>query len=141
MCNVIIFVRYTVMAGMPQKMLEHLLETRLDARQLSAREEDIIHDPYSSATDMFLDDFLLTQIMFIPIHQLITELMRNYRIESPTQDKEFIVASKSRVVNFVYQWVTTIRDPAFDEPITHSFFEVRFFDSFIPFHCLRGPWS
>ena len=112
------------MAGMPQKMLEHLLETRLDARQLSAREEDIIHDPYSSATDMFLDDFLLTQIMFIPIHQLITELMRNYRIESPTQDKEFIVASKSRVVNFVYQWVTTIRDPAFDEPITHSFFEV-----------------
>jgi len=114
--------KYTVMAGMPQKMLEHLLETRLDARNLSTRDEDIIR-PYSSATDMFLDDFLLTQIMFIPPHQLITELMRNYRIESPTQDKEFVVASKSRVVNFVYQWVTTIRDPVFDEPVTHSFFE------------------
>ena len=48
-----------------------------------------------------------------------------YRIESPTQDKEFVVASKSRVVNFVYQWVTTIRDPVFEEPITHSFFEVN----------------
>ena len=47
-----------------------------------------------------------------------------YRIESPTQDKEFVVASKSRVVNFVYQWVTSIRDPVFDETITHSFFEV-----------------
>lgn len=65
------------MAGMPQKMLEHLLETRLDARNLSTRDEDIIR-PYSSATDMFLDDFLLTQIMFIPPHQLITELMRKY---------------------------------------------------------------
>ncbi|EFX81993.1 hypothetical protein DAPPUDRAFT_210921 [Daphnia pulex] len=114
---------YTVMAGMPQKMLEHLLETRLDARHLSVRDEDIIR-PYSSATDMFLDDFLLTHIMFMPTHQLITELMRNYRIESPTQDKEFVVASKSRVVNFVYQWVTSIRDPVFDETITHSFFEV-----------------
>ena len=70
-------VRYTVMAGMPQKMLEHLLETRLDARNLSTRDEDIIR-PYSSATDMYLDDFLLTQIMFIPPHQLITELMRKY---------------------------------------------------------------
>ena len=48
------------MAGMPQKMLEHLLETRLDARNLSARDEDIIR-PYSSATDMFLDDFLLVK--------------------------------------------------------------------------------
>ncbi|XP_059352336.1 rap guanine nucleotide exchange factor 4-like isoform X2 [Daphnia carinata] len=114
--------KYTVMAGMPQKMLEHLLETRLDARHLSARDEDIIR-PYSSATDMFLDDFLLTHIMFMPTHQLITELMRKYRIESPTQDKEFVVASKSRVVNFVYQWVTSIRDPVFDETITHSFFE------------------
>ena len=65
------------MAGMPQKMLEHLLETRLDARHLSARDEDIIR-PYSSATDMFLDDFLLTHIMFMPTHQLITELMRKY---------------------------------------------------------------
>lgn len=69
------------MAGMPQKMLEHLLETRLDARHLSARDEDIIR-PYSSATDMFLDDFLLTHIMFMPTHQLITELMRKYPFRS-----------------------------------------------------------
>ena len=27
---------------------------------------------------MFLDDFLLTHIMFMPTHQLITELMRKY---------------------------------------------------------------
>ena len=66
------------MAGMPQKMLEHLLETRLDARHLSAREEDIVLNPYSSAPDMFLDDYLLTHIMFMPTHQLITELMRKY---------------------------------------------------------------
>lgn len=75
------------MAGMPQKMLEHLLETRLDARHLSAREEDIVLNPYSSATDMFLDDFLLTHIMFMPTHQLITELMRKYPFHATTNEK------------------------------------------------------
>ena len=69
--------KYTVMAGMAQKMLEHLLETRLDARHLSNRDQDVVR-PYSSATDMFMDDFLLTHIMFMPCHQLVTELMRKY---------------------------------------------------------------
>jgi hypothetical protein len=64
------------------------------------------------------DDSALTATIFVT---------DTYRIESPTQDKEFVVASKSRVVNFVYQWVTTIRDPVFEEPITHSFFEVNSF--------------
>lgn len=64
--------RYTVMAGTPQKMLEHLLETRLDGRAGFSGRDDLIptnHDP-------FLDDFLLTHIVFMPTHQLIVELAK-----------------------------------------------------------------
>lgn len=62
------------MAGTPQKMLEHLLETRLDGRGdggVGGRGE-------SSGRDPFLDDFLLTHIVFMPTHQLIAELDRQY---------------------------------------------------------------
>ncbi len=52
-------------------MLEHLLETRLDGRDRSSV------DSATAApgdTDLFLDDFLLTHIIFMPIHQLLAEL-------------------------------------------------------------------
>lgn len=62
------------MAGTPQKMLEHLLETRLDGRIGQTREE--------GPSDPFLDDFLLTHIVFMPTHQLVTELARQYPFQS-----------------------------------------------------------
>jgi Rap guanine nucleotide exchange factor 4 len=65
------------MAGTPQKMLEHLLETRLDGRGGggSVGGRDSIT---TSTNDPFLEDFLLTHIVFMPTHQLITELSRQY---------------------------------------------------------------
>ncbi|GBN82926.1 Rap guanine nucleotide exchange factor 4, partial [Araneus ventricosus] len=57
--------KYMVMAGTPQKMLEHLLETRIDQRN-------------DDATDTFLEDFLLTHVIFMPSHQLCPELMKQY---------------------------------------------------------------
>lgn len=54
--------RYTVMSGTPSKMLEHLLETRLGAQMVV------------SGIDPFLDDFLLTHIVFMPVVQLVDEL-------------------------------------------------------------------
>lgn len=126
-------------------MLEHLLETRLDGRIGQTREE--------GPSDPFLDDFLLTHIVFMPTHQLVTELARQYpfqnkieclliililtrknisltkkstyRIDSPSQDREFLVACKRRVVHFVHRWVTTIRQPVFEEPSAFSFLEVK----------------
>ncbi|XP_044734642.1 rap guanine nucleotide exchange factor 4 isoform X2 [Chrysoperla carnea] len=111
--------KYTVMAGTPQKMLEHLLETRLDGRAGFSGRDDLIptnHDP-------FLDDFLLTHIVFMPTHQLIVELAKYYRIESPNQDQEFVLACKRRVVQFVYRWVNTIRHPIFDDQMALDFVE------------------
>lgn len=61
--------RYTVMAGTPEKMLEHLLETRLDGRGREDR---------STVSDPFLDDFLLTHIIFMPTSRLIVELSKQY---------------------------------------------------------------
>lgn len=126
------------MAGTPQKMLEHLLETRLDGRNSSLSDSSVVHDP-------FLDDFLLTHLVFMSTQQLIQELTRQYpfytfiythnvffsltfstyRIDSPNQDREFLLACKRRVVHFVYRWATSIRYPVFEDNNALEFIEVR----------------
>lgn len=52
------------MSGTPQKMLEHLLETRLSV--------------HVGPNDPFLDDFLLTHIVFMPPAKLVDELANQY---------------------------------------------------------------
>lgn len=61
------------MAGTPQKMLEHLLETRLDGRNSFSGTDKFI---FNTGQDPFLDDFLLTHIVFMPTHQLVEQLDR-----------------------------------------------------------------
>ncbi|XP_042213028.1 rap guanine nucleotide exchange factor 4-like isoform X3 [Homarus americanus] len=110
--------KYTVMAGTPQKMLEHLLETRLDGRRGSTGVE-VAELPLRrcdmATTDLFLDDFFITHIVFMPYPHLTQELLRHYRIDSQgnSQDEEFIVACKRRVIHFVHRWVMTIKRPVF----------------------------
>lgn len=114
--------KYTVMAGTPQKMLEHLLETRLDGRGGGGGVGG--RDSLPSTSDSFLEDFLLTHIVFMPTHQLVTELIRHYRIESSSsQGREFVLACKRRVVQFVHRWVITIRHPVFEDPHSLAFVE------------------
>ncbi|GFQ74722.1 rap guanine nucleotide exchange factor 4 [Trichonephila clavata] len=104
--------KYMVMAGTPQKMLEHLLETRIDQRN-------------DDATDTFLEDFLLTHVIFMPSHQLCPELMRHYRIDATNcrQEKEFIIANKKRVIQFVQIWTTVIRSAFFEDECVASFLQ------------------
>nr|CAD7435393.1 unnamed protein product [Timema monikensis] len=64
--------KYTVMAGTPQKMVEHLLETRLDGRGGGGVGGNML------PSDPFLEDFLLTHIVFMPTNQLVAELARQY---------------------------------------------------------------
>ncbi|XP_066151084.1 rap guanine nucleotide exchange factor 4 isoform X1 [Euwallacea fornicatus] len=112
--------KYTVMAGTPQKMLEHLLETRLDGRGSMGGGDNFI---IATAQDPFLDDFLLTHIVFLPTHQLVEELDKHYSIDFSNQDKEFVLACKRRVIQFVYRWVTTIRHPVFEDDLAVDFLE------------------
>lgn len=83
MLNFCLFVvcRYSVMAGVPEKMLEHLLETRIDSK----------YDP----TDTFLEDFLLTHIVFMPSEKLCPALLQQY---PSTNDGSMI--SPSTVLHF-----------------------------------------
>ncbi|XP_068242450.1 rap guanine nucleotide exchange factor 4 [Palaemon carinicauda] len=120
--------KYTVMAGTPQKTLEHLLETRLDGRRGSVGgdlPEDALRRCDVASPDSFLDDFLLTHIVFMPYAQLTQELIKHYRIDtqSNSQDDEFIVACKRRVILFVHRWVMTIRAPVFNNPDASQFLQ------------------
>lgn len=50
-------------------------------------------------------------------------MLLTYRIDSPSQDPEFLLACKRRVVQFVYRWVTTIRQSVFDDESAVEFLE------------------
>ncbi|XP_055620288.1 rap guanine nucleotide exchange factor 4 isoform X2 [Toxorhynchites rutilus septentrionalis] len=108
--------RYTVMSGTPQKMLEHLLETRLGGQV--------------GPNDPFLDDFLLTHIVFMPTPILIDELASHYHADSEVdmrtaseEDQEYFITCKRRVVQFIQRWVLAVRHAVFDDPLAVEFIE------------------
>lgn len=109
--------RYTVMSGTPQKMLEHLLETRLGGQ--------------AGPNDPFLDDFLLTHIVFMPTPILIDELASTYHADTEVdmrtaseEDQEYFMTCKRRVVQFIQRWVLAVRHAVFDDPLAVEFIEV-----------------
>lgn len=113
------FGRYTVMSGTPQKMLEHLLETRLGG--------------HVGPNDPFLDDFLLTHIVFMQVPVLIDELAHLFHscIENTigtqsAEDREYMLTCRKRVIQFVQKWVVAVRQVVFEDQITVEFIEVYF---------------
>ncbi|KAJ8946997.1 hypothetical protein NQ318_019078 [Aromia moschata] len=46
-----------------------------------------------------------------------------YKIDFTNQDKEFVLACKRRVIQFVYRWVTAIRQPVFEDELAVEFLE------------------
>nr|CAD7437946.1 unnamed protein product [Timema bartmani] len=88
--------------GTPQKMVEHLLETRLDGRGGGGVGGNML------PSDPFLEDFLLTHIVFMPTNQLVAELARQYPL---------------LILTFLHCWVLTIRHPVFDDPSALAFLE------------------
>ncbi|XP_055859441.1 rap guanine nucleotide exchange factor 4 isoform X3 [Episyrphus balteatus] len=107
--------RYTVMSGTPSKMLEHLLETRLGGQVVGI--------------DPFLDDFLLTHIVFMPVVQLVDELVNYFHCENvggggnAPEDREYNLNFKKRVIQFVQKWVMAVRHAAFEETVVCDFIE------------------
>lgn len=107
------------MSGTPPKMLEHLLDTRLGVQM-------------GPNDDSFLDDFLLTHIVFMPIAQLVDELASHYHNElenhsgadSP-EDYDYLLTCKKRVVQFIQRWVMAVRHAVFEDPAAAHFIEVR----------------
>ncbi|XP_068265888.1 rap guanine nucleotide exchange factor 3 isoform X3 [Nyctibius grandis] len=89
--------RYSVMAGTPEKILEHLLEfMRLDAT---------VYDP----VDTLLGDFLLTYTVFMPTSQLCRALLHHFRaepLEGSEQEKvTYALHKRRKILRLVSQWV------------------------------------
>jgi hypothetical protein len=83
-------------------------------------------------TDHFLDDFLLTHIVFMPLPILIDELATHYHCDTELQDgeqspddPEYYLACKRRVVQFIQRWVLTVRNAVFDDRLITDFIQVR----------------
>ena len=106
------------MAGTPEKMLEHLLETRLDTIGIE-------NGKNGKSGDTLLQDFLLTFPVFISWKHLCNQLMRYYRIDelNSRQEKEFIIANKRRVVRFMHYWFTIAGEAFLKNKIVWTFIE------------------
>ncbi|KAL0268122.1 UNVERIFIED_CONTAM: hypothetical protein PYX00_010190 [Menopon gallinae] len=111
--------KYVVMAGTPEKMLEHLLETRMDGRAVVGGK-----DPTQMPNaDHFVDDFLLTFVVFMTTEELVDLLRRHYHMVSPTKDRDYTVTSKKRVIRFIHRWVVTIKNTVFENPVARTFLQ------------------
>ncbi|XP_076472872.1 rap guanine nucleotide exchange factor 4-like isoform X2 [Babylonia areolata] len=91
--------KYSVMAGTPEKMLEYLLETHVDNRN-------------DETPDTFLQDFLLTYIIFMNDESLCDAISNHYHAKSSNEssDKDavdFMLTHKKGVVHFVLEWFSS----------------------------------
>ncbi|XP_070212398.1 rap guanine nucleotide exchange factor 4-like isoform X2 [Littorina saxatilis] len=104
--------KYSVMAGTPEKMLEYLLETHMDNRN-------------EETPDAFLQDFLLTYIIFMDDAALCEAVSNHYHAKSSqSSDKEavdFMLTHKKGVVHFVLEWFTVAGDVFIETPVTRTF--------------------
>uniref|UniRef100_A0A8C3UZS1 Rap guanine nucleotide exchange factor 3 n=1 Tax=Catharus ustulatus TaxID=91951 RepID=A0A8C3UZS1_CATUS len=89
--------RYLVVAGTPEKILEHLLEfMRLDAT---------LYDP----EDTLLGDFLLTYTVFMPTSQLCRALLHHFLAEplegSQPDAAVYSLRKRRKILRLLSQWV------------------------------------
>ncbi|UMM24167.1 hypothetical protein L5515_004531 [Caenorhabditis briggsae] len=113
---------YSVMAGKAEKILEYVLETRIDALS-----DDI------SEIDLFVEDFILTHDAFMPANT-VCNFLKSYYFRTPyratrdsiTDSCTEEVRCKKRVVQFVYIWCSMLKINFFLNPVTNSFVEELF---------------
>uniref|UniRef100_A0A8D3E7G9 Rap guanine nucleotide exchange factor 4-like n=1 Tax=Scophthalmus maximus TaxID=52904 RepID=A0A8D3E7G9_SCOMX len=107
-------IKYTVISGTPEKILEHFLENmRMDIHH---------NDP-----DPAVDDFLLMQCVFMPNSQLCPLLMAHYHAASPPGSEqerlEYALNSKRKAVILALRWANTHTYMLQEDPAAISFLE------------------
>ncbi|XP_033735691.1 LOW QUALITY PROTEIN: rap guanine nucleotide exchange factor 4-like [Pecten maximus] len=105
--------RYSVMAGTPEKMLEHLLETSLESKT-------------EEATDNFLEVFLLTHVIFMPSDQLCPSLLAHYhaKVNQKSEEEDLVdyaVTQRKCVVQFVQEWFYIAPESFKEDPAIRDF--------------------
>ncbi|XP_047926168.1 rap guanine nucleotide exchange factor 5 isoform X3 [Anser cygnoides] len=92
--------RYVVVAGTPEKILEHLLS---DLHLEAAQDKD---------TETLLDDFLLTYTVFMTTDDLCQALLRHYCAKNyqGKEDDSDVSCRKRKVLHLVSQWTSLYKD-------------------------------
>ncbi|XP_032386921.1 rap guanine nucleotide exchange factor 4 isoform X1 [Etheostoma spectabile] len=107
-------IKYTVISGTPEKILEHFLE---------AMRMDIHH----SEPDPAVDDFVLMHSIFMPNSQLCPLLMAHYHATSPPGSEqerlEYALNSKRRALILALRWAKTHTYLLQEDPAVISFLE------------------
>uniref|UniRef100_A0A1A8K6M6 Rap guanine nucleotide exchange factor (GEF) 4 n=1 Tax=Nothobranchius kuhntae TaxID=321403 RepID=A0A1A8K6M6_NOTKU len=122
-------IKYTVISGTPEKILDHFLETmRLD-----------IHH---NEPDPAVDDFVLMQCIFMPNSQLCPLLMAHYHAASPPGSEperlEYSLNNKRRVLILALRWANTHTYLLQEEPAAISFLEELYGSASNDSRTLRG---
>lgn len=123
---------YSVMAGTPEKIIDHLLENRIDTNKSYAS----ILDRVGTIPDPMLETFILTYFAFLTNHGLCSLLlvyfqnfndqMSNEGRATPIEDKEHekvVLLRKTRVIHFLYWWCRISDGAFFEDHVIQSFTE------------------
>ncbi|XP_045570785.1 rap guanine nucleotide exchange factor 4 isoform X2 [Salmo salar] len=107
-------IKYTVMSGTSEKILDHFLETmRMDTHHA---------DP-----DPAVDDFVLMHCVFMPNSQFCQLLMAHYHAVAPPGSEqerlEYAVTSKRRVLNLALRWAAVHTHHLQEEQAALTFLE------------------
>uniref|UniRef100_A0A673ZSB3 Rap guanine nucleotide exchange factor 4b n=1 Tax=Salmo trutta TaxID=8032 RepID=A0A673ZSB3_SALTR len=105
-------IRYTVLSGTPEKILDHFLET-------------MRMDTHHSDPDPGVDDFVLMHCVFMPNSQFCQLLMAQYPFSpSHSQERlEYAVTCKRRVLNLALRWAAVHTHHLQEEPAALIFLE------------------
>ncbi|CAF0894833.1 unnamed protein product [Didymodactylos carnosus] len=104
--------KYSVMAGSAEKMLEYLLETRICVN--------------CEEGDTFLDDFLFTHIVFMPVNQLCATLLTIFKAKPHQRSGERMDLSlheKVKVIRFVLEWHNIAGEAFYEDTKINTFLE------------------
>ncbi|XP_071231061.1 rap guanine nucleotide exchange factor 5-like isoform X1 [Salvelinus alpinus] len=95
--------RYVVVSGTPLKILEHLLsDLRLDDQRGT---------PESKESEMLLDDFLLTYLVFMTTNDLCQALLGHYSSKRVRQEEgKEALYRKRKVLHLVSHWTRLYKD-------------------------------
>ncbi|KAI6177154.1 Rap guanine nucleotide exchange factor 1 [Aphelenchoides bicaudatus] len=119
---------YSVMAGLAEKMIEYVLETRIDAQT------------DENSLDTFLEDLILTHIIYMPTNILCNYLKNYYAtrgdvklpsaemVQFAENDFNFHerLTAKRRVISFLGLWQYILGIHFFFDPVANSFVEEIF---------------
>ncbi|XP_062291858.1 rap guanine nucleotide exchange factor 5 isoform X2 [Scomber scombrus] len=112
--------RYVVVSGTPLKILEHLLsDLRLDDQRGA---------PESRESEMLLDDFLLTYLVFMSTHDLCQALLGHYsstRCRGQDEGKDALFR-KRKVLQLVSHWSRLYKDFLKEEEHVRSFMKTLY---------------